>query len=101
MRKIPVALALAASVALAGCVTETTAPFSPPPIPPLQTEVLPLPPVSAVPLIWQPGHWNWNGAGYVWQPGLYVPQGTHSNMFMPGYWQQTTSGWAWVAPHWL
>ena len=99
MRKIRISLALAASVALAGCVAQTS--FSPPPVPPPQTEAIPLPPVSGVPLIWQPGHWNWNGAGYVWEPGMYVPQGTHSNMFMPGYWQQTTSGWAWVAPHWL
>ncbi len=99
MRKTPLVLALAASLAmLSGCVPAT---YAPPAVPPPQAESIPLPPVTGVPLIWQPGHWNWTGTGYAWQPGLYVPQGGHSNMFMPGYWAQTTAGWAWVAPHWM
>jgi len=102
MRHAHIALALAGSIALlSGCVNETTGPFTPPPVPPLQTEVIPNPPVTAVPLIWQPGHWNWNGSGYVWQPGVYVPQDGHGNLFMPGYWQQSATGWAWIAAHWL
>ncbi len=102
MRQTSIALALAGSLALlSGCVTSTTTAFTPPPIPPAQQEIIPNPPVTGMPLIWQPGHWNWNGSGYVWQPGEYVTQAGHSNMFMPGYWQQTTSGWAWVPAHWL
>jgi hypothetical protein len=94
------AAALAGAVCLlSACVTTTTAPY--PPVPAPQAETIPPPPVSATPLIWQPGHWNWNGSGYVWEPGMYVPQGTHSNMFMPGYWQKTPSGWAWQPAHWM
>ena len=33
------------------------------------------PPVSPVPLVWQPGHWDWTGSSYVWAPGQYVDAG--------------------------
>jgi len=82
---------------LSACATVS----APPAVPPLRSEIIPNPPVSAIPLIWQPGHWDWTGSGYAWQPGEYIPQGTHSNMFMPGYWQQTSAGWSWIPAHWL
>jgi hypothetical protein len=88
-----------AACLLAGCAASTTVAY--PPVPPPRPETIPNPPVSAAPLIWQPGHWNWTGAGYAWEPGMYVPQGSHSNMFMPGYWQQTSAGWTWQPAHWM
>jgi hypothetical protein len=97
-RSIVRAALLSVSLA-AGCTTIN--PYPPVPPPPPTAEVIPNPPVTDVPLIWQPGHWNWTGTGYAWQPGEYVPRGTHSNMFMPGFWQESPSGWMWVPAHWL
>ena len=91
---------IGAACLLSGCATTTTT-AAYPPVPPPQPETIPKPPVTSTPLIWQPGYWNWTGAGYVWSPGIYVPQGNHSNMFMPGYWQQTSAGWAWQPAHWM
>ena len=56
--------------------------------------------MSADALLWQPGHWDWNGSGYAWQPGEYVPAAGHGALFQIGYWQQTPSGWVWVKAHW-
>ncbi|HET8995938.1 MAG TPA: hypothetical protein VFN42_04660 [Acetobacteraceae bacterium] len=99
-RFAPVVLVLAGL--LAGCATETTTstgnPY--PPVPPPIAESRPLPPVSAQALMWQPGHWDWNGSGYVWQKGQYVPGAGHGPLFQPGYWTQTPSGWSWQPAHW-
>lgn len=76
----------------------------PPPVPPLQTEIIPKPPVSATPLIWQPGHWDWTGAGYAWASGEYVPAAGHGNLWMPGYWAEGPGGpgtpMQWRPAHW-
>ncbi len=98
------AAALAASVAmLGGCAVETapTAMAVPPAIPATTIEVIPKPPVTATPIIWQPGHWDWNGAGYVWTAGQYVPNVGHGNLYMPGYWARSTAGWQWQSAHWM
>jgi hypothetical protein len=83
---------------LAGCV-----PAPPPPAPPPApiAETIPLPPVSATPLIWQPGHWDWSGSSYVWSPGQFVPRGGHGELWMPGFWEQTPPGWVWRPAHWV
>jgi hypothetical protein len=89
---------------LGGCAAPgpTTASYPYPPIPAPRPEVIPKPPVTATPLLWEPGHWNWTGAGYVWQQGRYVPRGNHNGMFMPGWWRQDPSGtYHWVPAHWL
>lgn len=101
MRKVVLAAAFAGATGLlTGCATPP-AETPPPPVPPLQAEVIPKPPVTATPLIWQPGHWDWNGAAYVWTPGQYIPRDGHGNLYMPGYWSKTTQGWAWQPAHWL
>ena len=42
--------------------------------PPLRQEVIPvLPRERAEREVWQPGHWRWNGARYVWVYGHYRP----------------------------
>jgi hypothetical protein len=97
MKRPILAAALLGTGLLTGCAA--TNPY--PPVPPPIAETIPKPPVTAEPLIWQPGHWNWTGTAYAWQPGEYIPQGAHSNMFMPGFWQQTPAGWNWVPAHWL
>ena len=72
MTKPTLAVVLLGASLLAGCATQNTPtaaanPF--PPVPPPMTETIPKPPVSGEQLLWQPGHWDWNGSGYVWQPG--------------------------------
>lgn len=97
-RFAPVALVLAGL--LAGCAGTTTSGNPFPPVPPPIAETMPKPPVSGQELTWQPGHWNWNGSGYVWQKGEYVPAAGHGKLFQPGYWAQTPSGWSWQPAHW-
>ncbi len=72
-----------------------------PPVPEPRVEVMGKPPVTETLLIWQPGHWDWTGAGYEWIPGGFVPRGTHSDLWMPGYWDRTDQGWRWVPAHWV
>ncbi|HVB67585.1 MAG TPA: hypothetical protein VNE67_06980 [Acetobacteraceae bacterium] len=104
MKSPTLAAALLGLTLLAGCAApaSTTAGYPYPPVPPPRAEVIPKPPVTAVPLLWEPGHWDWTGAGYVWQSGRYVPRDGHNGMFMPGWWRQNPSGaYQWVPAHWL
>jgi len=99
LQRLSVTLVMA--LLLAGCATETKVIRADhPPVPPTPTEVIPKPPVTAEPLMWQPGYWEWTGSAYVWRPGQYVPAEGHGNLWMPGYWHQGPSGWVWEAPHW-
>lgn len=101
MTKRTLAAALLGASLLAGCATTTVSAGAPfPPVPPPIAETIPKPPVSPEALLWQPGHWNWNGQSYDWQPGEYVPAAGHGALFQTGYWQQTPSGWVWVKAHW-
>jgi len=93
--------ALFGAALLAGCANQTASSSLPfPPVPPPMQETIPKPPVTGEALLWQPGHWNWNGNGYAWQPGEYVPAAGHGNLFQTGYWEQTPTGWRWVPAHW-
>jgi hypothetical protein len=104
MRKNILFVTLLGVSLLAGCAPVPTTPVvaaNPfPPVPPPPMEVIPKPPVSAQPLLWQPGHWDWNGSSYAWLPGEYVPASGHAALFQTGYWQQTPTGWVWVKAHW-
>jgi hypothetical protein len=103
MRYRALLLALCTAGLLAGCGqpgTTVQATDMPPTVPPLRPETMPKPPVTPEALMWQPGHWDWTGTTYVWQPGEYVPAAGHGNLWMPGYWARTPSGWSWQAPHW-
>lgn len=82
---------------LAAC----TQPASPPPVPPPQAESMPLPPISPVELVFRPGHWTWDGAGYRWVPGEYQPRTSQTVMWRHGFWQQTPGGWAWLPAGWM
>jgi WXXGXW repeat (2 copies) len=87
---------LATTWLLASCAVVS----APPPVPPLQVETIPNPPVSAEQLIWQPGHWDWTGSGFAWVPGQYVTAAGHGNLWQPGYWVQGPSGFIWQPAHW-
>ena len=103
MRTPTTLAALVAIGLLAGCVAPQQQangnPF--PPVPAVISEDIPKPPITAEPLMWQPGHWDWNGSGYVWARGQYVPAAGHGNMWMPGWWSRSDAGWTWQAPHWM
>jgi hypothetical protein len=91
------AVFMAIGLALAGCGNAG----APPPVPPLQPEVMGKPPVTTTPLIWQPGHWDWTGGGYSWAAGSFMPSAGHGNLWMPGYWAQGDGGWVWQPAHWM
>jgi WXXGXW repeat (2 copies) len=88
--------AVAALLVVAACASGPPAP-----VPAPMAETIPKPPVSAVALIWQPGHWDWSGHSFVWVPGQYVDAAGHSGNWMPGFWEKTDSGWVWHPAHWL
>jgi WXXGXW repeat (2 copies) len=95
-RSITAALIGAAWI-LAGCTT-----INPPvPVPAPMAETMPKPPVSAEPLIWQPGHWDWTGNAYVWIPGQYVSAVGHGNRWIGGFWEPTDTGQVWHPAHWM
>jgi len=95
------AIAVLSADLLGGCVTPQSGTPNPyPPVPPPMAEAIPKPPVNQLSLMWQPGHWDWNGRGYYWSPGEYVPAAGHGQLFQPGYWVETTSGWVWLRAHW-
>jgi hypothetical protein len=86
---------LALGLGLAGCVAAP--PPSPcPAVPPLPIEVMPKPPVSATPLVWQPGQWIWTGNAYAYQQGVWAPRLGGSTTWMPGFWTMAPGG----ACHW-
>lgn len=89
------AMVLVVGMGLAGCGA------SYPEIPPPRIEVMGKPPVTETPLIWRPGHWDWTGAAYVWEPGEFVARAGHSDYFQSGRWESTSGGWRWDPAHWL
>lgn len=72
-----------------------------PSVPDPMPETIPLPPISAEPLRWRPGYWDWTGTGYSWTRGEYVPLAGTGTHWMPGYWASTAGGQTWKPPHWV
>jgi len=72
-----------------------------PAVPAPLTELVPTPPRSSVPLIWRPGHYDWNGSRFVWVPGRWVDRAGHGTLWQDGYWKRRGSGYVWVPAHWM
>lgn len=72
-----------------------------PQIPEMPVERVPRPPPSTVNLIWQPGHFDWDGGGYRWIPGEWVPTEGHRRLWQDGIWQRAGDTWVWSPAHWL
>ncbi len=85
---------------LGGCAADIGSGNPYPPVPAPMPEAMTKPPVTAEPMLWQPGHWDWTGSGYTWAPGQWVSSAGHGDRFMPGWWSKTGDGWVWQAPHW-
>ena len=94
-------LALAGGFALAGCAVPAGVAYNPyPQPPPVRAEVIPQAPVSEDVMIWQPGHWDWAGTGYLWREGRWVQREGHGTGWQDGYWTNASGSWAWVPAHW-
>jgi len=66
--------------------------------PPPQTEVVP--PHPGGPVVWRPGHWQWNGR-WVWVAGHYAAVPRPGAVWVAGHWMQGPYGrWRWVEGRW-
>jgi hypothetical protein len=87
-------------LALAGCAEPQALAANPnPPVPALPADPQPLPPVSAVALVWQPAHYDWTGATYQYVAGRYIAQAGHTR-WADGWWSLDGARWVWVPAHW-
>lgn len=91
-------LFLAVALSLTGCIPVEG---PPPAIPATPAERIPPPPASAITLIWEPGHYDWNGTGFDWVMGHWVPKSGHGPLWQDGSWRRTNGSWEWVPAHWL
>jgi hypothetical protein len=62
---------------VAGMSASTT----PPPLPTIDQ-----PPCPEEGDLWTPGYWAWDGVGYYWVPGVWVPPPSVGVLWTPGYW---------------
>lgn len=88
---------LALAAGLAGPVLAQPAPYAP--IPPLREELVPPPPGPRY--VWAPGHWQWDGAQYVWVGGEYVLRHQGWHRWVHGAWRLRGGAWVWVPGHWV
>ena len=72
-----------------------------PSVPPPQAELVPTPPRSSAPLIWQPGHYDWDGQVFRWTAGRWVGRAGHGTLWQDGYWERHAGAYAWVPAHWM
>ncbi len=96
MRRLAVVPVL--GLLLAAC---TPANVGHPPVPAVRTEQIPTPPNASVVVIWQPGHYDWNGVDYVWIPGEWVDRAGHGTAWQDGYWEGAVPTSVWVPAHWI
>ncbi len=75
---------------------------APKPPPPVRYEAPPPPPPERAELVvWDPGHWRWNGRDWAWVPGRYIERPRREAHWVPGRWAERPDGtWAWVEGRW-
>ena len=62
----------------------------------------PLPPVSDVTLIKQPGHWDWVDGNYLWEQPVWVaPPWRGASKWEDGFWTPNGGGCAWTPGHFI
>jgi hypothetical protein len=93
-------LGLAGLMGVAGIGTAVAQPPPPPyaAVPEPRPETPPPPPRPD--LMWEPGHWHWDGVRYVWVPGHYI--GHRQGRWVPGrwVWAPGQGRWIWRPAHW-
>ena len=74
-------------------------PPQPAPPPAVQEDYVPAPPGTPAVNFWVRGHYEWDGAEYVWVGDHYVqrPVGLY---WEPGRWVARDGQWVWVGGHW-
>lgn len=74
-------------------------PYAPPPP---RYEVAPPPPPGRHSfVVWDPGHWNWDGRAWVWISGHYEERPHPHAVWVVGHWGHYRDGrWFWVPAHW-
>jgi hypothetical protein len=93
-----------AGAAVAGCTSASRTEGACPSAPALVEETMPKPPVSEQQLIWQPGHWDWNGNTYAWTSGDWLPKPpSGSGMWLEGHWTREgkSAPCVWVPAGWV
>jgi hypothetical protein len=81
----------------------TSQPASPIPPPAPLSEMVPPPPASNAPTVWQPGHWRYTGLAnspWNWQPGEYVAVPSGAAAWVAGKWQHEGNAWVWHDGNW-
>jgi hypothetical protein len=70
------------------------------PIPPPRVEVVP--PAPGPRVVWEPGHWHWDGVRYIWIDGRYVERRPHYGHYVEGRWVWAghEGRWIWRPAHW-
>jgi hypothetical protein len=96
-------LVVGATVFLVGIGSAGAQPPPPPtyaPVPPPRVEVVPPPPGGRV--VWEPGHWHWDGVRYIWISGHYVERRPHYGHYAEGRWAWSPheGRWVWRPAHW-
>jgi hypothetical protein len=67
-----------------------------PPVP--RAEEIPAAPSAQT--YWIPGHWKWNGTGYVWAHGHWE-QPRANMVYQPAYWASTGAWWVYHPARWV
>ncbi len=85
-------------VILSGCLAT---PATHPPIPAIPDEQVPVPPPAATELIWQPGHFDWDGAHYTWVRGEWTKRSGPNTLWRDGFWDMVHKQPVWVPAGWV
>jgi len=69
------------------------------PVPPPRMEQMPPPRPN---MVWEPGHWHWDGYRYLWVGGHYVHIRPQYHRWVGGHWawMPPQGRYVWVPAHW-
>ena len=51
-------------------------------------------------MVWEPGHWHWDGREYVWVGGHYIRPVRANARYVHARWRWNGGAWVWVPGHW-
>ena len=94
---LALSMLLAIGVSATGCYVRPARVYV---APPEAVVVVRPPPPAASGYAWQPGHWRWNGAEYVWWPGRYELIPARATAWVPAHWDDRGGQWVFVPGHW-
>ena len=97
MRRLAAMAVMVFALGIGSAVAQPPPPAAPPPP---RYEVVPPRPGPRV--VWESGHWHWNGLRYIWIRGRYVERRPGWGPYVPGHWRWAPRWhrWEWVPAHW-